>query len=141
MDAHTSLVSATHPTILFDGVCNLCNGWVKFIIRNDKNARFRFSPLQSEFSLALLKEKSLPNGFLDSIVLVEGNELHFASTAALRTMKLLGGIYYPLFLFIIIPRFIREPAYRFIAKRRYAWFGKRETCMVPTKEQLSRFVE
>ena len=141
MDPAAPSVSKIHPVILFDGVCNLCNGWVQFLLEHDKRATFRFSPLQSKFSQSIFKEQKLPANYLESIVLVEGSDIYFSSTAVLRTMKLLGGIYSLLYLMVIIPKFIREPVYHFIVKHRYAWFGKRETCMVPAKEHLARFID
>lgn len=129
-----------HPVILFDGVCNFCNSSVNFVIRHDKKSRFRFAPLQSENGKALL----LPFGFsgdrLDTFILVEKGQLFTRSTAALKVCRQLDGWWPALYAFIIVPRFIRDGIYDFIARHRYQWFGKKETCMIPTPETRQRFL-
>ncbi|ATL48580.1 thiol-disulfide oxidoreductase [Chitinophaga caeni] len=124
--------------IFFDGVCNLCNSSVLFIIKRDKKAHFRFASLQS----ALAKEM-LPPALLgiSSIVLLEDGQYHTKSSAALRIARKLDGLWPVLYPGIIIPRFIRDAVYNFIAANRYRWFGKRETCMLPTAELKNRFMD
>jgi len=124
--------------ILFDGVCNFCNSSINLTIRNDKKGYFQFAPLQSEVAKQLLGEITLT--MPESVILIEDGKLYRHSTAALRIAKKLDGLW-PLFYgLIIIPKPLRDVIYRFIAKRRYKWFGKTEACMVPTKEVKSRFL-
>ncbi len=127
-------------TILFDGVCTLCNGFVQFVIARDPSARFRFASLQSPAAAALLRESGVTAPLPDSIVLVEGRRVFVRSSAALRILR---GLRFPWVLaygFIAVPRFVRDPVYDVIAAHRYRWFGKRETCMVPTPELKRRFL-
>ena len=131
------------PVVLFDGVCNLCNGSVLFIIKRDRPARFRFAALQSEAAAAALKtiDPSLNVGGLpDSMVLIEDGRLFTRSTAALRVAR---GLRFPwplMYGFIIVPPFLRNWMYDIIARHRYRWFGRRETCMIPTPELAARFL-
>lgn len=126
-----------YPIVLFDGVCHLCQGAIKFIIKRDHRARFRFAALQSEAGRQLLQGKDLVE---DTIVLVENNRYYTRSTAALRIAKKLRFPWPLLYSFIIIPPVVRDGVYRFIAAHRYHWFGKDETCLVPTKEIMDRFL-
>lgn len=130
-----------YPIILFDGVCNLCNGSVLFIIRRDPKARFRFASLQSTYGENFLKHNSLSTEEYDSIVLIEGGRFYTQSTAALRIAKRLNGAWPLLYAGIIIPKFIRDAMYNVIAKNRYRWFGKKDACMIPTPALRSRFME
>ncbi|NUM79858.1 thiol-disulfide oxidoreductase DCC family protein [bacterium] len=130
-----------YPIILFDGVCNLCNGSVLFIIRRDPKARFRFASLQSTYGENFLKHNNLSTEEYDSIVLIEGGRFYTQSTAALRIAKRLNGAWPLLYAGIIIPKFIRDAMYNVIAKNRYRWFGKKDVCMIPTPELRSRFME
>jgi predicted DCC family thiol-disulfide oxidoreductase YuxK len=132
--------TAEHPIILFDGVCNLCNGLVRFVIRRDPNGRFHFASLQSDAGRALLAAHGLTDHGLDSMALVENGRAHVRSDAALRVVRGLSGLWPVFGVALILPRFIRDAVYEFIAKRRYRWFGKRDQCMVPTPEQAARFV-
>ncbi|MBN9295527.1 MAG: DUF393 domain-containing protein [Filimonas sp.] len=127
------------PVILFDGECNLCNGAVQFVIRHDKTQRFRFAALQSAFGQTVKQTHNIPAS-LDSFLLLEDNKLYSQSTAALRVAKKLNALYPVLYGFIIIPPFIRNGIYNFIARNRYKWFGKRDSCMIPTKELQSLFI-
>lgn len=125
--------------IFFDGVCNLCNGAIQFIIKRDKQNIFRFAALQSDYA-----QKILPNYFLtakqtDSIVLIENGKIYQQSTAALKIAKKLSGFWPLLYIFIIVPKFIRDAVYNYIAKNRYKWFGKQESCWVPTPELREKF--
>ena len=135
------MVNTTNPVILFDGVCNLCNSSVQFIIRHDKKKQFRFASLQGHTGQALLQQFNLPATHFNSFVLIEGNRLFTESTAALRVFKTLGGVWSLLYGCIIIPAFIRNAIYRLIAKNRYKWFGKRASCMVPPPGVQSMFLD
>lgn len=127
--------------ILFDGVCNLCNGAVKFIIKNDTKNKFQFASLQSKIGQELLEKHHLSTINLDSFVLIS-DEKHFTrSTAALKVCQKLGKFWQLLYVFIVVPAFIRNFFYDYIAKNRYRWFGKNDACMMPTKAIKSRFLE
>ncbi|MGO4911963.1 MULTISPECIES: thiol-disulfide oxidoreductase DCC family protein [unclassified Leeuwenhoekiella] len=127
--------------ILFDGVCNLCNGAINFIIKQDSKAVFKFASLQSETGMRLLKKHKIDPQKTDSIILVEEDKVSVKSTAALRISRFLDKGYPLLYGFMIIPGFIRNYVYDFIARNRYKWFGKKESCMIPTPELKSRFLE
>ena len=126
--------------ILFDGVCNLCNGAVTFVIKRDPKDRFRFAALQSEIGEELIHKHGLKDKGLDSIVLIEGEKAFVKSSAALRIARKLSGIWPLLYIFNILPRFLRDPFYDLIARNRYAWYGKRESCMIPTPELRAKFI-
>jgi predicted DCC family thiol-disulfide oxidoreductase YuxK len=129
------------PIILFDGVCNLCNGSVDFIIRRDRCGIFRFASLQSAAGRALLQQHGLPPDTLDSVVLVDEAGVHARSTAALRIARKLGAAWPLAYAFIVVPRPLRDALYDFIAHRRYRWFGKRETCRLPSPAERDRFLD
>jgi predicted DCC family thiol-disulfide oxidoreductase YuxK len=127
------------PIIFFDGICNLCNGAINFIIDRDKKGLFKFAPLQSSIA-----EKYIPNTLIektDSIILWESGQVYSKSTAALKVAKKLDGFWKGFYVLIIFPRFIRDFVYNIIAKNRYKWFGKRETCRMPTEDIKNRFLE
>jgi predicted DCC family thiol-disulfide oxidoreductase YuxK len=126
--------------ILFDGVCNLCNSSVEFVLNHDKKEMFRFASIQSEIGNGFLKRYNIDRSLTDSIIIIENENAYTRSTAALRIAKHLGGVYSLLYLFIIVPPFIRNAVYDFIAKNRYKWFGKQESCMVPTDELKKKFI-
>jgi len=127
--------------VLFDGVCNLCNKTVKFIIRNDSNAKFRFASVQSESGQLLLGQLGLSLDHFDSLVYISDKQFYLKSMAVLRILQTLGGGWKLLYVFVIIPRFLRDGMYNLIAKWRYKWFGKSETCMIPSLEYRARFLE
>ncbi|TKD65991.1 thiol-disulfide oxidoreductase DCC family protein [Flavobacterium sp. ASW18X] len=128
--------------ILFDGVCNLCNGAVQFIIKRDKRSVFKFASLQSEIGKRLTKERGIDTELLDSIILIEPGIAYYSkSTAALQIMKSFGGIWNLTRLFTVLPEGFRDIVYDFIAKNRYKWFGKKDACMIPTPELQSRFLD
>lgn len=130
------------PILLFDGVCNLCNGVTRFVIRHDPSpARFRFAALQSAAGRRLLREHGLPEEELDTFVMVDGGRAYVRSTAALRTLKKLGLPWSLAYAAIIVPAPLRDLVYRFIARHRYRWFGTRAECMVPTPEIKARFLD
>ena len=126
--------------VLFDGVCNLCNHSVQFIIKHDAKKQFKFASLQSVIAKDLLKQHGIVDYELNSIVFIDGNRLYLQSTAALKIAKYLDGAWFLLPLLMIIPKFIRDAVYRFIAKHRYKWFGKQESCLIPTEEQKELFL-
>lgn len=126
--------------VLFDGVCNFCNSSVNFIIERDKAGYFKFAPLQSEIGESLIAEHGIDPEKTDSIILVEDGGVFTHSTAALRIAKRLSAawpVFYPA---IIIPRPLRDAAYKLFAKYRYRMFGKQDQCMIPTPEVRSRFL-
>ncbi|UNY98087.1 thiol-disulfide oxidoreductase DCC family protein [Zhouia spongiae] len=129
--------------ILFDGVCNLCNNAVQYIIKKDKKDVFRFASLQSDIGLQLAKERGIDTGQVDSIVMIDpGNAYYVKSTAALEIAKDLGGFYAflaPVLLYI--PTRLRDIGYDFIARNRYKWYGKKDQCMIPTAELKEKFLE
>ena len=127
--------------VLFDGVCNLCNKTVQFIIRNDSKAKFRFASVQSESGQLLLRQLGLPIDNVDTLVYICDNEFFLKSTAVLRILRELGSGWQLFYFLIIIPRLIRDRMYNFIAKWRYKWFGKSETCIIPAHEYQARFLE
>ena len=142
MEANKLLkLSGRHPIVLFDGVCNLCDDFVQFVMKRDKAGLFRFAPLQSEAGRILLNHFNLDENAIDTVVLVENGKAHTKSTAALRTARNIGGVWSLTYIFIILPKFIRNNAYDFIAKNRYRWFGKKDTCMIPTPEVRARFLQ
>jgi predicted DCC family thiol-disulfide oxidoreductase YuxK len=127
--------------ILFDGVCNLCNSAVQFIIKHDKDDIFRFVALQSELGKEILEYIGIDSKNIDSIVLYEpGVAYYYKSDAALQTAKSLGGLFSLGIIFKIIPREIRNQLYNYIAKNRYKWFGKKESCMIPSPELKAKFL-
>jgi predicted DCC family thiol-disulfide oxidoreductase YuxK len=136
-----SLESVEHPVILFDGVCNLCSGAVQFIIRHDPKHQFRFASLQSEFGQQLLKKFELPTHEFGSFILWENKELFTKSTGALRVARKMNRLYPLWYIFIIVPPFIRDGVYNFIAKNRYRWFGQKTTCWIPTPALKSLFLD
>jgi predicted DCC family thiol-disulfide oxidoreductase YuxK len=127
--------------ILFDGVCNLCNGWVNFVIERDPDMNFHFAALQSEAGQRILLEMGLPEDFLDSIVLVENGKYFLYSTSILRPMRRLNKLWPALYVFIVIPKGFRDWIYLWIASNRYWWFGKQDACGLPTPEVESRFLK
>ena len=125
--------------ILFDGVCNLCNGFVQFVIRHDKKKKFKFSSLQSSFSQVLIAENYPELKEMKTIAYITNGEMMVRSTAALYILKDLGGIFSLTFGAMIIPAFIRDFFYNWLSARRYKFFGKSAVCMVPTAELRERF--
>lgn len=130
-----------HPMVLFDGVCNLCVGSVQFLIRSDKNKKLRYSSLQSEFGRAVLNGHGLSDKHYDTFILLEDDKTYQFSTAAIRTFQLLGGAYKLVGIFWIVPEFIRDAIYKWVANNRYQWFGKKAECWLPSKELDSLFIE
>jgi predicted DCC family thiol-disulfide oxidoreductase YuxK len=129
-----------NPIILFDGICNLCNSSVQFVLKHDKQGIFRFASLQSEAGRLLLQKNNLPQSNFNSFVLIQDDKVYLKSTAALKVAKQMSGATKYLYTFIVVPAFIRDAVYNVIAKNRYKWFGKKESCMIPTPALQSRFL-
>lgn len=127
-------------TILFDGVCNLCNSSVQFVINRDPRRTFQFAALQSTSGKALLQEHHLPEASLYSVILIREGTVYQRSSAALQIVRGLTGLWPLLYIFIIVPPFIRNAIYDWIASNRYRWFGAKNECMIPTPELKSRFL-
>lgn len=125
--------------ILFDGVCNLCNSVVKFIVKRDRNGKFKFTALQSNSGKVLLNKFGLVGHDIDSFVLISGEQIYLKSTAGLRVFRELGGIWKLMYVFIYLPKSFRDFIYNIIAKTRYRIFGKRSTCMVLGQDIKERF--
>lgn len=135
------IVNFSRPVVLFDGVCNLCNRSVQFIIRRDKKKQFLFASLQGKTGQEVLKKFDLPANDFNSFIVLEGDKIYTRSTAALRMFKKLSGGWKIFYGFIILPRFMRDALYNLIAKNRYKWYGKRDECMMPTPELKERFLD
>lgn len=129
-----------HPIILFDGICNLCNKVVQFVIRHDHKAKFRFGSLQSAAAQKLIAGIDTGLGHIDSIILVTNGKAYTKSAAAIKIMQMLGGIFKLSSVFMLLPEFFRDGVYDVIARNRYKIFGKRDTCMIPTAELQNRFI-
>ena len=129
-----------HKIVLFDGVCNFCNSSVNFIIDHDKHNKFKFAALQSEAGQELLKKFNLPTEDFDTFILVDGDKYYKRSSAALHMVKDFPGLWKLLYVFIIVPPFIRDIFYNIIANNRYKWFGKRNECRMPTPELREKFL-
>ncbi|AXO79028.1 DUF393 domain-containing protein [Olleya aquimaris] len=128
--------------ILFDGVCNLCNSSVLYVIKHDKNNAFLFAPLQSTIGKQIIDKYNLDTTATDSILLYnEAKGLKIKSTAALHIAKRLGFPNNLMTIFFIVPTFIRNLVYDFVAKNRYKWYGKKESCMIPTPELKAKFID
>lgn len=126
--------------MLFDGVCNLCNAWVRFVIDRDPGGRFAFAPLQSELAERLLRERGYVGEPLATVLLVDGPRVYDRSTAALRIVRGLRGGWPMLAALLAVPRALRDPVYGWLARRRYRWFGRTETCRLPSPEIRDRFL-
>ncbi|APW96594.1 thiol-disulfide oxidoreductase DCC [Halobiforma lacisalsi AJ5] len=128
------------PVVLFDGVCNLCNGFVQFLVPRDTEGVLYFASLQSDAATALLADHEPSADDLESVVLVEGDDCYVKSDAVIRVARHLGGIYTLAAVGRLVPRRLRDRLYDFVAANRYDWFGKKEQCMVPTGDVRERFL-
>ena len=128
-------------TVFFDGVCNFCNSSINFIIDRDPKQKFQFASLQSVIAEEQLPIYGFDPGDLHSIILLMDGKAYQKSTAALKIARQLSGPWPLLYAFIIVPAFIRDAVYSFIAKNRYKWFGKMETCRIPTPDMRERFLD
>lgn len=127
--------------VLFDGVCNFCNFWIKFALKRDRKGKLKFGSLQGETAQRLLPQYGIDPSVITSVIFIEDDIAYHESTAALKICRHLSGGWKLLYALIIIPTFIRDGIYKWIAKNRYKWFGKQESCMLPTAEQRARFVD
>jgi predicted DCC family thiol-disulfide oxidoreductase YuxK len=130
-----------NPVILFDGVCNLCNGAINFVLRHDKKGIFRFASLQSEAGQRLLAVYGLEAMELNSFFLIDSGKVYKKSAAALRVVNYFSWYWQELQILRIVPYFLRDAIYDFVATNRYKWFGKRDECMVPTADLQRRFLQ
>jgi len=129
-----------HPILFFDGVCNLCNGFVQTIIRLDPKGKFRFASLQSEEAQELLRDHKLDPNDLNTVILLDGSRTYTESDVALEVARILGGAWLLLYPLRYLPSRFRDGIYRWVARNRYQWFGKKDQCMVPTPELKNRFL-
>ena len=125
--------------ILFDGICNLCNGFVDFVIQRDPKGVFVFGSIQSDEGEELLKDLGIEKG-LKTVIYIEENKIYTESTAALKIIRKLNGLWPFFYIFILIPPFMRNGIYRWIARNRYKWFGKRSACRLPEGAFKERFL-
>lgn len=126
--------------VLIDGVCHLCQGLIRFIIPRDPDAKFLFAPLQSEISETLLSPSGITPGQLNTVVLIENGEYYTQSAAVLRIARRLRFPWPIAYIFILVPRPLRDGLYRLVARNRYRWFGRDEQCLLPTPEIRKRFL-
>jgi len=133
-------MTSANNILLFDGVCNLCNGAVNFIIDIDKKGVIQFASLQSAFGQELLRTHELPTQTFNSLVFVHKGKAYQKSTGVLLLAKELGGVYQLAVLLLVVPRFIRDFVYDQVAQNRYKWFGKSDSCRMPTPELKARFL-
>ena len=133
--------SDDHPILVFDGVCNLCNGAIQFIIPRDPDGTLRFAPLQSDLGETVRESAGLSTDDLETVVLVDDGMAYTKSDAAIRVGEHLGGPYRLLSLGRLLPRGLRDRIYDFVAEHRYDWFGKKDQCMIPDEDVSHRFIE
>ncbi len=131
---------ALPPIVLFDGICNFCNRWINFIIRKDKKKKFRFATLQSEVGKTLLKQHGIWEK-QETVVLIYNGKAQVKSTACFHICYHLGGIYALLFALVILPSYVTDFYYDIIARNRYKWWGKMDSCMIPTAAERERFLQ
>jgi predicted DCC family thiol-disulfide oxidoreductase YuxK len=129
-----------HPVILFDGVCNFCNSAVNFVLKRNTSKHIRFAAMQSDAGQRLLQHYHLPLTTMESFVFIENGTAYQRSTAALKVCRYLRGLWPLCYGLIIVPPFIRDAFYNFIAHNRYKWFGRKDECMIPTPELKQRFL-
>ena len=135
------MLNESNPVILFDGVCGLCNRWVSWILHHDRRELFRFSALQSHVVQNLLEQHGLNGLELSTMALIEQDEAHVRSQAALRSLKLLGAPWSIFFALILIPAPLRDWVYNWVAGHRYQWFGRLDSCVVPDPGVANRFLD
>lgn len=127
--------------ILFDGVCNFCNYWVTFAIKRDRKNKLKFAPLQGETAKQLLPQFHIDPSSLSSVIFIDNGKVYTQSSAAIQICKHLDGGWKLFYGLIIIPKFFRDFLYNIIARNRYKWFGKKESCLIPTAELKERFLD
>jgi predicted DCC family thiol-disulfide oxidoreductase YuxK len=130
---------AISKIVLFDGLCNLCSSSVRFIIKRDSKRKFLFASLQSDYAREILSANSLDDS-MRTIVLIKNSRVYLQSDAVLEISLELGGLWPVFYSLKIIPRFIRNSAYRFVSRNRYRWFGKTDACWLPSPDLSSRFI-
>lgn len=130
-----------NPVVLFDGVCNLCNNAVLFIIKRDAQAKLKFASLQSDYGVSQIKRLAMSSTAGNSVLFIKDGRLYQKSDAALQIARMLDGVWPGLYVFIIVPRFMRDWLYDKIADNRYQWFGKKEECMIPPLALKGRFID
>jgi predicted DCC family thiol-disulfide oxidoreductase YuxK len=126
--------------VVFDGLCNFCNGWARFVVKRDRKSKFQFAAAQSEKGTALLVARSLPFQDLETIVLIDGQRHYERSDAVLKILEHLGGSWSVMRIFMLVPRRLRDACYTAFARRRYRWFGRSEVCPVPDPRWRDRFI-
>lgn len=142
MNHHYGGTGSVEPIVLLiDGECYLCHTITKFVVNRDIRRRFRFAAIQSKVGQSLLEHRGLPQNDLNTFVMITGQTVFTKSEAALHVLRHLGRLWPLLYGFIVVPAFIRDWVYDQIAGRRHRWFRKKETCLVPTEEMRSRFIE
>ena len=134
-------MNSTYPIVLFDGVCNFCNYWVSFAIKRDRKKKLRFASLQGETAKQILPQYNIQSSSLSSVIFIDNGRAYTQSSAAIRICKHLDGGWKLFYGLIIIPKFIRDFFYNIIARNRYKWYGKKESCMVPTPYLKERFLD
>jgi predicted DCC family thiol-disulfide oxidoreductase YuxK len=132
---------SSHGIILFDGVCNLCNRFVQFIIPRDPKGYFYFAALQSDVGQQILKQYHLSIKEISTVILIQNGKHYTKSTASLLVARKLPGLWRILAIFIVLPRLLRDPIYNWAARNRYKWFGQKTECMMPAPETKTRFLE
>ena len=137
----TTSATPDSPIVLFDGVCNFCEKSVRFIIDRDAAGRFRFASLQSPIGAEIMGRYGIDPERVESVVLWEGERVHLRSGAALRIARRLRFPWNLTALFLVVPRFLRDPVYDLVARNRYRWFGRKDECMIPTPEIRQRFID
>ncbi len=130
-----------HPIVLFDGVCNFCNGIINFLISQDKKNVLRFAAMQSEAGKKILTQYGFEPGYTKSFVFIINGKAYKKSTAALKLYNQLPWYWKWIQIFWIVPTFIRDGVYEYISENRYKWFGKKSQCMLPSPGIKSRFLE
>ena len=133
--------TTVQPLLLYDGVCLLCNGLIKFVLNADKQGKIYISPLQSDYAEKRMEGTEINAEDLNSVVLITNGQVYSSSRAVLELFKLLGFPYQLLYIFRIVPPFIRDAVYRWIARNRYGWFGKSEVCLLPDEKFKDRLNE
>lgn len=134
-------VQDKYLVVLFDGVCNLCNNAVDFIITRDSKDKFKVGALQDKVTQKLLEDYKINKDYIDSLVFIHKDSVFYKSRAALEIARNLGGLWPMMYSFIIVPPVIRDPIYDWIARNRYKWFGKKETCRLPTDKERNKFLK
>ena len=136
-----AMVMSEHPIILFDGICNLCDWAVQFIIRNDSEDCFRFAAMQSPAGQALLARHGLTELSTETMVLIDGTTIHLRSDAAIEIARRLPGGWSRLAWFAYLPKGLRDAGYRLLARNRFRWFGRKQACLLPSEETRRRFLD